>query len=201
MKKYIGIMMMFLTVFLVACAPSNNEEPIIPIDEAKVAFEERLLFLEDNNYDLEIVILDHSTLSETKAMMSFDGNVSKFVDGSYEAYYSVNGNTVTMLEKQGDEYISKSASSLESGLFYYGFEYEMFSKITDDKYVLKQSAYESLDSFKVFDDSVTSLSNVSIDFDASNLVKVTFDIMLNETTYLVTLNISNVGQVDLVLPA
>lgn len=200
MKKFISLFTIGLVLLLIACTPVDEGPIEEPVDELQVSFEEKFDFLDDNNYQLEIVILDHQTLFETKVQMSFDGNVSKYVDGSYEAYYSVTGENVTMLEKQGDTYISKASGKLESGLFYYGFEYEMFTKLTDQKYVFNQDAYASLDEFKLLNDEVDSFSNLSIDFDSSNLVKVTFDIILNEVPYLVTLNISNVGQVELVLP-
>lgn len=205
MKKILMSMMVIMLLFIAACATEPiDEDPIDeePIEENpdEVSFNERMGFLEDNNFELEIKITDHQDLDDTIVMMYFDGTTIQYVDGSYEAYYDISSSQAKLYEKKGDTFEVKNVTFNQKGLLFYGFEFEMFSKINDNQFVLKQNQYENLDTFIALGDGITDINNLAIYFNEANLDRVVFDIHVGEVIYLVTLTIKEVGQVNLVLP-
>jgi len=204
MKKILMSMMVVMLLFMAACTPAPvEEEPIEePIEENpdEVSFNERMSFLEDNNFELEIKITDHQDLDDTIVMMYFDGTTIQYVDGSYEAYYDISAEQAKLYEKKGDTFEVKNINFNQSGLLFYGFEFDMFSKINVDQFVLKQNQYENLDSFIALGDGITDINNLAVYFNEANLDRIVFDIHVGEVIYLVTLTIKEVGQVNLVLP-
>jgi len=205
MKKIMLIMLLVFALFLAACAPTvddndddddNGElEPT-----AQEIFEEKFEFLVDNNYELEIKIRDHQTLKDTIVMMYFDGNVVQYVDADYIAYYDHSGSQSKMYVKQGESYAVSNVSSGPAGLLYYGFEFAQFTKNNDTSYIMIAEQHSTLDSFIALGDGVSSIDSLQIRVNETHLTEVIFNVVVGETTYLITMTISNVGQVELVLP-
>src|SRR5690554_260567 len=200
MKKILLMMLLAFSLILVACTPTegdeDNNEPT-----AQEVFEAKFQFLEDNNYELEIKVTDHQALDDTVVMMYFDGDIVKYEDGSYVVYYDNSGSQSKIYVKQGDTYAISDADFDEAGLLYYGFEFEQFSVNNATSYLMKQDQYDSLDTFIGLEGEVTGIDSLQVRVNDTHLTEVIFNIVVGETTYLVTLTISNVGQVDLVLPA
>lgn len=202
MKKILLFMLLAFSFILVACEPKNDDGDKDNLEPtAQEVFEGKLKFLENNNYALEINILDHQALASTIVNLSFDGTTMKYVDGDYLAFYDNSGSKSKMYVKQGDSYQMTEANFKSSSLLYYGFKFEQFDANGTTAYIMKADQYKSLDAFIGLEDAVTSISNLQVRVDDTNLTQVIFDIMVGETIYLVTLTISNIGQVDLVLPA
>lgn len=200
MKKILLMILLSFTLVLVACTGDNegdkDNEPT-----AQEIFDQKFEFLEANNYDLEIKIRDHQTLSDTVVQMSFDGTKIRYVDADYIAYYDNSGAKSKMYVKQGDEYVVSESNFKSSSLLYYGFEFDQFDANGDTMFIMKSDQYSTLDSFIGLEDGVTSISSLQVRVDENHLTQVIFDITVGETVYLVTLTISNIGQVSLVLPA
>ncbi|MFA7417345.1 MAG: hypothetical protein WCZ19_02290 [Acholeplasma sp.] len=200
MKKILLMMLLAFSLLLVACTPTDgdkdNDEPT-----AQEIFEAKFQFLEDNNYELEIKVTDHQALDDTVVMMYFDGDIVKYEDGSYVAYYDNSESQSKIHVKQGDTYAISDADFDEDGLLYYGFEFEQFSVNNATSYLMKQDQYGSLDTFIGLEGEVTGINSLQVRVNDTHVTEVIFNIVVGETTYLVTLTISNVGQVNLVLPA
>lgn len=205
MKKIMLIMLLIFALFLAACTPTvddndddddNGElEPT-----AQEIFEEKFEFLVENNYELEIKIRDHQTLKDTIVNMYFNGDIVQYVDADYIAYYDHSGSQSKMYVKQGETYAVSNVSSGPSGLLYYGFEFDHFTMNNDTSYIMKAEQHSSLDAFIALGDGVTSIDSLQIRVNDTHLTEVIFNVVVGETTYLVTMTISNVGQVELVLP-
>ena len=202
MKKMILLMLFVISLLLVGCTPATEEEEddIVLEPTAQEIFEEKFEFLVENNYELEIKIRDHQTLKDTVVMMYFDGDVVQYVDADYIAYYDNSGTQSKMYVKQGDTYAVSNVSSGPSGLLYYGFEFAQFTKNNETSYIMIADQHSTLESFIALGDGVSSIDSLQIRVNETHLTEVIFNVVVGETTYLVTMTISNVGQVELVLP-
>lgn len=204
MKKILLTVIFALSLLLVGCLPANNgngDGTDNPDEVAKTLFNERLQFLDENNFELEIKVKDHQALKETIVMMYFDGDVVKYIDGDYEAYYDNSGSKSKLYEKQGNTFVVSESNFKSSDLFFYGFEFEQFSVNNETSYIMKSDALASLDGFIGLHEAVDSIEVLQLRANENHIHEIIFDIVVNETTYLVTLTISNIGQVNLVLPA
>lgn len=204
MKKLILMIILVFALLLAACTPTVDDDDDDDNGEleptAQEIFEEKFEFLVENNYELEIKIRDHQTLKDTVVMMYFDGDVVQYVDADYIAYYDNSGTQSKMYVKQGDTYAVSNVSSGPSGLLYYGFEFAQFTKNNETSYIMIADQHSTLESFIALGDGVSSIDSLQIRVNETHLTEVIFNVVVGETTYLVTMTISNVGQVELVLP-
>ncbi|VEU82824.1 hypothetical protein [Acholeplasma hippikon] len=194
MKKVWYVLMLVLVVGLVACKKTKES-----VDENKVAFENKMSFLAGaNNYAMEVSIYDYQTLDSTIVNMVFDGNKTKYQDGSYVAFYDHSGSKTKVYTQILGGFEVKEVAKKERD-FYYKFTYEMFTE-SNGSYLLKYDQYDALESFSLIAGSDAKIENVQLDFNTNSLDKISFSITVDGTKYSVTLTISNVGQSSVQLP-
>ncbi|MBN3490784.1 InlB B-repeat-containing protein [Acholeplasma equirhinis] len=165
------------------------------IDEVEVFFNEQFSFLQENNYELSILIREKNKAAETIVTMYFDGEISKYVDGSYEAIYSKG----KMYEKQGSSYVVSNVESAATDMFYYGFQYGWFSQLNDN-FVLNTSAYSNLDGFIGLSDAIEKIDNLIVFTGEEFIEGINFEFVVGGKTYEVELSFNNFGEAELALP-
>lgn len=203
MKKLWYVLLFILAFGLVACntdKPIEEEPPIVePIDENKVAFENKTQFLNGaNNYTMEVSVYDFQTLDSTEVVMVFDGNKSMYQDASYVAYYDNSGSKTKIYTKELDSFKVTQVDKKEKD-FYYKFTYEMFTA-SNGSYLLNYDQYDSLKSFSLLAGADVVIENVKLDFNDSHIDTILFTIKLDGVQYRVILTFSLVGQSSVQLP-
>jgi len=130
--------------------------------------------------------------------MYFAGDLTRYVDGSYEAIYHRLADEVHVYVKQGDAY-DMTVEDRGEPLFFYTFEYAWFTKL-EDSFVMKVNAYDYLDSFIDLGEGLQSIKNVQIMLGETYIEHILFDIQTELATYGVTLTFQSFGDIEVTLP-
>ncbi|HLS99982.1 MAG TPA: InlB B-repeat-containing protein [Acholeplasma sp.] len=169
------------------------------IDSASLLFEEQFAFLTENNYSLKISINEKDKAAVTVVEMLFDGNVRKYIDGSYVAFYEKTASGYKMYEQQGANYLVTSYTSNLKPMFYYEFKASSFTYV-NELFVLNIGEEVIFNNFLNLGEGVEEIKNLSVEPGDEFVNKIQFQLVVNGTTYDLNLEFSLFGEVDLTLP-
>lgn len=159
-----------------------------------------LAFLhEENNYTLTVAIKDLQMYTDTIVTFEYDGAISKFQDGDYIEYYDRSARKHYGYYPSSEGYVKKEIESSKNQ-FYYKFTEEMFTYV-NNMYILNNNQYGILDSFLSYSEGIT-ISNLSLTLNEEGaLNQIVFDAKVDTIKFVVTMTFSNIGEVNIALPA